>query len=417
MKDLFTVMTFTMKDMLKRKSFIISTIILLVMIIIGFNIPNIIKAIKGEEEIFSDTKLLIIDSQNIFENTLVTLNEMELGYDVTISNEETTFEQIKEKIESEEFERVVVVSKIESEAGNVLNIECIMDNLVNVEGIPETLINTLTSIYNNIQISKLNLSQEQLESINPIVNVEMKQTEEEEVSGNVLAMMLLSIVLFYAIFFCASQVSTSITTEKTSKIMETLVTSTTPRTIILGKTIGIGLVGLLQIVLLVGTAIISATVFLEDGMLDGIIDVSTLTPGLAIITILYFILGYGLYSLVFALTGSTVSKPEDIQSANAPASIIGVIGFYLAYFTLMNPTSELNTFAAYLPISSPFCMPLRIIMGISSAKEVAISLLIILVTMLLIAKVSIKIYSQAILNYGSKMSFKDMIKLYKNKNV
>ena len=73
----------------------------------------------------------------------------------------------------------------------------------------------------------------------------MKQTEEQEVQGNPFVIMLISLVLFYAIYFCAYQVSSSITTEKTSKIIETLVTSTTPRTIVLGKTIGIGIVGIL----------------------------------------------------------------------------------------------------------------------------------------------------------------------------
>lgn len=83
---------------------------------------------------------------------------------------------------------------------------------------------------------------------------------------------------------------------------------------------------------------------------------------------------------------------------------------------MMNPTSDLNTFAALFPISSPFCMPFRIMMGIASGVEVAISIAILLVTILVIAKVAIKIYSNAILNYGTKMSFKDMIKIYRDKN-
>ena len=228
-------------------------------------------------------------------------------------------------------------------------------------------------------------------------------------------MMMMSLVLFYAIYFCAYQVSSSITTEKTSKIMETLVTSTSPRTIVLGKTVGIGLVGLLQMILIVGTALISAKIFLDPELLNSLLDMSSITPYLAIITIIYFILGYFAYALMYALTGSTVSKPEDIQSANGPVAIITVIGFYLSYFTMMNPTSELNILASLLPISSPFCMPFRIMMGLASGVDVAISIAILIVTILIIAKVAIKIYSNAILNYGTKMSFKDIINMYKNK--
>lgn len=180
MKDLFTVMKFTMKDMVKRKSFIISTIIFLVMIVVGFNVPKILK------------------------------------------------------------------------------------------------------------------------SITPNFEFSLEQTDEKA-NGNVFAMMLLSIVLFYAIYFCAYQVSSSITTEKTSKIIETLVTSTSPKTIVLGKTIGIGIVGLLQMILLVGTALISAKAFLEPGMIEQVLDMSAITPYLGIVTIIYFILGYFTYALHYAI--------------------------------------------------------------------------------------------------------------------
>ena len=184
----------------------------------------------------------------------------------------------------------------------------------------------------------------------------------------------------------------------------------------LGKTIGIGIVGLIQVCLFVAVALISAKLFLEPGLLESVLDMSQMTPYLAIITIIYFILGYFTYALLYALTGSTVSKPEDIQSANTPVAILAVIGFYLSYFTMMNPTSDLNTFAALFPISSPFCMPFRIMMGIASGTEVAISIAILVVTILIIAKVAIKIYSNAILKYKKKMTFKDMINMYRDKN-
>ena len=80
MRDLFVVAKFTIKDMVKRKSFIISNIIILGMIILAFNIPNIVNIIVGEDEISSGTKMLIVDSENIFEGTLNSLNEMDLGY-------------------------------------------------------------------------------------------------------------------------------------------------------------------------------------------------------------------------------------------------------------------------------------------------------------------------------------------------
>ena len=270
--------------------------------------------------------------------------------------------------------------------------------------IPEGCINALTSIYSSLKISKLGLTEEQLQSITPNFEFDLKQTEEKSANGNVFAMMMMSIVLFYAIYFCAYQVSSSITTEKTSKIIETLVTSTSPKTIVLGKTIGIGTVGLAQMILIVAIALISAKTFLEPGLLDSILDMSNITPYLGIMTAIYFILGYLAYALLYALTGSTVSKPEDIQSANSPVAILAVIGFYLSYFTMMNPTSKLNVFASLFPISSPFCMPFRIMMGLSNTTDVIMSIAILIATIIAIANIAIKIYSNAILNYGTKMA-------------
>ena len=411
MRDFLTVAKFTINDVVRRKSFIISNIIMFAIIVILFNVPNIMKAFNINSD--KNTKLLIVDSENIFNGNLESIKQMNIPYDIEITNDNLEFDNIKEKINNEEIDEAIILSSKE----NNISMDYIVDNLMYVENVPEDIVSAISNIYTNMQILKLGLSEEEIKSISPNFEFNMKQTEEQEVQGNNFVMMILSLVLFYAIYFYAYQVSTSITTEKTSKIIETLVTSTTPKVIVLGKTIGMCIVGLLQIIAMVIVALISKNLFLEEGMLDGIINFENLTPYLAIIAIIYFILGYAVYALLYALTGSTVSKPEDVQSANGPVAIVAVLGFYLAYFTMMNPTSELNKIAALLPISSPFCMPFRVMMGIASTSEVIISVAILLVSILVVAKISIKIYSQAILNYGSKISFKDAFKLYKNKNV
>ena len=408
MRDILTVMKFTIKDMVKRKSFIISTLIILVLIVVGFNVPNVIKSIKGDN---TGDKFLIVDNKNVFEGTLENLKQMDLGYEFEITNSDLKFEDIKRKIEDEEINGAIIINP----GNEKIKISYIVENTTMMDQVPEECVNSLTPLYSNLQISKLGLTEEQLQSITPNFDFSLEQTEEKSASGNVFVMMIMSFVLFYAIYFCAYQVSSSITTEKTSKIMETLVTSTSPRTIILGKTIGIGLVGLAQMIVIVATALISAKAFLEPELLENALDMSNITPYLGIMTAIYFILGYLAYALLYALTGSTVSKPEDIQSANTPVALLAVIGFYLSYFTMMNPTSDLNLFASLFPISSPFCMPFRIMMGLASIRDVALSIAILIVTIVVISHIAIKIYSNAILNYGTKMTFKDIIKVYKDK--
>ena len=224
MRDILTVMKFTIKDMIKRKSFIISTLIILVMIVIGFNIPNIIEVVSGED---SGSKSFIVDNDNIFEGNLEFLKQMDLGFEIEIG--QATFDEIKEKIENGEIDDAIIIEKQD----NNVKIRYIVESRTMMAGVPELLVNKINTLYTNMQINKLGLTEAELQSITPNFEFSLEQTDEEEATGNVLVIMLMSIVLFYAIYFCAYQVSSSITTEKTSKIMETLVTSTTPTTIVL----------------------------------------------------------------------------------------------------------------------------------------------------------------------------------------
>ena len=410
MRNLFIVMKFTMKEMVRKKAFIVSTILILLMIVIGFCIPKIIKAIKGEE---TKDKIIIVDSQNIFEGNLELLKQIN-PEDYEISFENITFDEVKKKIEADEIEAAIILEK-DSEK---LKLRYVVENTRWIERVPDELITAINSMYSNIQIGKLGLTQEQLKALTPNFETSIEQTsEKEEVKEeNITMMIVMSLALYLAVILFAAQVAMSVSTEKTSRIMETLVTSTTPRTIVLGKTFGIGLIGLIQVLLIIITAVVSAKLFLEQEILKLLLDMSNITVQSALITIIYFVLGYFIYSLVYALTGSMVSKPEDIQSANGPVSLIAGISFYLGYFAiLINPTSSISTFAAIFPFSSPFCMPARVMSGLASGWEIAGSIALLFVLVLIIAKVAIKVYSSAILNYGSKMSFKDAFKIYKDK--
>ena len=396
MKNLWTVAQFTIKDMLSRKSFIISTIIILAIIVVAFNIPNIMNKFNGEG---FDEKVLVIDSEDLFGDSVALLEQMDLEYKFEFIKENLTKEQIKEKIDNKEID---ICLRFTEENGEI-KMEYIVESTANTMGeVPKSLTMAFQSLYSSKRINELNITPEELAAISPQFNIEVLETDENAAKGNLFIMMMISVVLFYAIIFCAQQVSTAITTEKTSKIIETLVTSTKPSTIVLGKTLGIGLIGILQIVLIIVTAILSAHFCMNPEILGAIFDLSNITPQLVAITIVYFIFGYALYSLGFALTGSTVNKPEEVQAANTPITFIAIAGFYLAYFSMMNPSSNLNKISGLLPISSPFSMPLRVMMGTATTGELISSIAILAVTTLIVAVVSIRIYSSAILNIGTK---------------
>ncbi len=403
MKSLFTVISFTIKDMVKRKSFIISNIIILLIIVVGFNVMNWLSDMDQTLE-----AVTVLDNQNIFEGRLDNLHEQfaSLGYDVNV-DKESTQDAIKAKIESEELSSAIILSEDE----NGLKFEYLINGMSLGTTVPTDVINAIQLTYQNMKLAELGIPEEDLPTLNAGSNVEVVSLSSDESSGNIFIMMILSIVLFYAIYFYAYQVSTAITIEKTSRIIETLVTSTSPRIIVLGKTIGIGIIGIAQTLILILVAVICAKVFLPPEMLSSVFEMINLSPAIIVLIAIYYLLGYAFYAMLYALTGSTVSKPEEVQSANGPVAILAVIGFYLSYFTMMNPTSSLNEIAALVPISSPFCMPFRAMMGLSSMNEIILSIVILIITMLLVAHISIKIYSSAILNYGEKLSLKKLLKM------
>ena len=331
MKSLFEVISFTIKDMVKRKSFIISNIIILLIIVVGFNVPKFLGAdTKNAEEV------TVLDNTNIFEGKLDELNNSfkELGYDVVI-DKTSKIDEIKNKVQNEEITSAIILTENE----NGLNFEYVLNGMGLTTSIPTDVINAIQLTYQNMQLSKLGIPEDKLPMLNTGNNIQVVSLSSDESSGNIFIMMILSIVLFYAIYFYAYQVSTAITVEKTSRIIETLVTSTSPKIIVLGKTIGIGIVGIIQTLVLILVAVICAKVFLPGEMLSMILEMTKLSPQIIGIIAIYYLLGYSLYALLYALTGSTVSKPEEVQSAHGPVAILAGIGFYLSFSTMMIPTS------------------------------------------------------------------------------
>ena len=234
MRDILIVAKFSIKDMLRKKSFIVSTIIILLLIVGGLQVPRLLN--KGKS---SNPKILIVDNENLFDNQLTELNNLKLDYKFIIENKD--LKEIKKDINNGKIKSSIIVNK--SEDG--IKLDYVVKNKLYVERIPDDLFTSLTSLYTNIQIGKLGLSDEQIKSISPTFDFKIIQSEKETTEGNVFLGMIISMLLYFGVYFFAYQISSSITTEKTSKIMETLVTSTSPRSIVLGKTIGLGIIGII----------------------------------------------------------------------------------------------------------------------------------------------------------------------------
>lgn len=413
MKDIITIIKYTIKENITKKSFIIATVILIALIVLICNVPNIVNLLSDNSESEKIEKVLIDDGSNLLGEDLYAIKDMAtaIGYEVEI-NMQYTEEQIKEKIVNEEILGYIQITLNEETGMPKLNYTT-NGSMFSENGEIEQFASLIKVIQLNKELVESNVSFESIEKINSNIEYEIKYLNDE--NNNFGVAMASAFILFFAIYFYGNTVAVSVSSEKTSRVMETLITSTSPTNIIIGKTVAMGIVGLMQMLILILTAVASYKLFIPEDMefISAIIGNINFSIGSIAICIIYFILGYTTYAFLNAVTGATVSKVEDLQSAQTPVALISLFSFYLAYFTATMPDSPASRFASIFPLSSAFSMPGRILAGGATTLEIVASILIILLTATIFAIVSIKVYSGAVLHYGKRLKLNELFKLKK----
>ena len=209
-------------------------------------------------------------------------------------------------------------------------------------------------------------------------------------------------VLMYGLF-----VMRGVIEEKQSRIVEVLVSSVRPGQMMLGKVIGIGMVGLTQIGVWAMSAFVLTTagvsVFASRGLTMPSIPVSLLAY-----FVLFFLLGYFLYATLYALVGSTVSSEEDAQQAQMPVTMLLVVPMVIFNMILANPTSTSSTVLSMVPFFAPTLMMIRIAVVNPPVWQVALSMVIMLLTILGCVWIAARIYRVGILMYGKRPSIAEL---------
>jgi ABC-2 type transport system permease protein len=195
--------------------------------------------------------------------------------------------------------------------------------------------------------------------------------------------------------------------EKQSRIVEVLVSSVKPTQMMLGKVIGIGLVGLTQIAVWALSALLLTTVgvstFASRGMTMPNIPVSLL-----VYFVVYFVLGYFLFATLYALVGSTVSSEEEAQQAQIPVTILLVVPMMIFNMIIANPTSTASVALSMVPFFAPTLMMMRIAVVNPPLWQILLSMGIMLATILGCVWVAARIYRVGILMYGKRPSITEL---------
>lgn len=228
---------------------------------------------------------------------------------------------------------------------------------------------------------------------------------------------VVAFVLYMAIILYSVNVMRSVLEEKQSRVIELLVSSLKPFQLLLGKVIGVGAVGLLQFGIWAGTAL---ALLRYRTQLLGLLGVSpeaatriqlpALGAGMVLVCIGYFLLGYLLYSAMFAVIGASVNTDAEAQQAQIPVMTLLVLSILTFPAVLNEPAGELALALAVIPFSSPIIMPIRYAAAEVPGDQIALSVAILAATTLFVVWLASRIYRVGILMYGKRPTLRELVR-------
>jgi len=285
---------------------------------------------------------------------------------------------------------------------------------LNLNSTVQRIVNQINLNYNANRLG-LSLEDVHLLTSNPYLHVKALETADDEpeegselvadthIQSMVLAYLLL-FVLYMALILYGNMVAQGVAEEKSSRIMEIMVSVVKPMHLMIGKIIGIGTLGLLQFAVWIATGIMVLTMK-NLGFVIGTVPIGTL-----LWFALFFILGYLFYATIFAAAGALVSRVEEVQQI-VTILMMGIIaGFIIAYMSFMNPNSSLAVVASMIPLLSPMVMFARVTLTNPPAVQIITSIALLILNIIVNTWIGAKIYRVGILMYGKRPSVKEVFR-------
>ncbi|WP_404408554.1 ABC transporter permease [Jeotgalibacillus malaysiensis] len=396
---------------IKSRSFIITTIIFTLVIIGATNFQSITSLFDangdgGEEQ----WQVVVYEEETDIADNLSAQMAI-LNQSIEITRGEEPLEELETQLENGEFDALLTVNA--TEVGR-LQAEYLSASLT-ANSYSGDLQAALQTIQSNMAANRLSLSADELATLNMPVSfsqsayVESAKSAEELDQARGLVYVLI-FVIYMSVLIYSMMIATEVATEKSSRVMEILISSVPPIQQIFAKILGIGLVGLTQILIwaVVGTLSVNLSGDALEGGIYSLFDFSAGSISTIIYGIVFFILGYFLYATLAAFLGSLVSRTEDLQQVLMPVNILIVGGALLAFYGLASPEAGFITVTSYIPFFTPLVMFTRVGMLNIPFWEPAIAILLTLLTILVLGWFGAKVYRGGVLMYGNSSSLKDI---------
>ncbi|CAA9437472.1 MAG: hypothetical protein AVDCRST_MAG66-3713 [uncultured Pseudonocardia sp.] len=223
--------------------------------------------------------------------------------------------------------------------------------------------------------------------------------------GQLLGVALVgTLLLFVSLSGYGQLVATGVVEEKQSRVVELLLATIKPWQLLAGKVLGLGAVGLLQLVIL-------GAVALAAGGGAGLVTVPSAAIGMFVMVVVWYLLGFFLFAALYAAVGSTVSRQEELNSVVAPMILLLLIPFLLVFNLLPNdPRNGLTTVLSFVPFFSQTIMPARYALGVASLGEVAVAAVLALAAIAVVVRVAGRVYANSVLRTGARVGWREALR-------
>ena len=427
------------KRKVNTKTFKIVNIILILALPILINIDTIIKFFGGDFD--TATEVYINDETNNLYDTFI--NTFEQTESFTISQTDIEFkklEESKEDLENDikEDESKNIILTIKSDEENILTAELTTYDEVD-SGLEQRILNTLNTIRMNIAIQQSNISAEELANIYKSVEISkvMLNTEYDEAAENIKTFSytlipIFIIPFFLIVIFVIQMIGAEINEEKTSKSMEIIISSVSPKTHFISKMVTVNAFVLLQSILMliygaIGLIVrskINGTGIIESfginlNQVGEMISTSSLLQEVILalpLIIILLVLSIIAYSLLAGILASMTTSIEDYQQLQTPMMILIMVGYYLALMASGFENATFITVFSIIPFISALLAPVLLIMGQIGITEIIISIVLLIIVIGLFFKYGIRVYKVGILNYSTSKLWTKLFKAMRQKD-
>ena len=412
MKHILQVLKFEYLNCIKNKAFIITTVIIMILILGMSFVPAIILDMKDSETSNDVGNMNIIGIiNNAYEDDEIVRNSFEKDYPhsvVQVTKE--SLEEVKAKVDKSEYTFGVVLNTPISFTYITKNNSIMSEETMYITG-------AVQRIYRSVNFEKLGVDYDRTNAILDVPIVSEVVTTGTDQTKNYFSTYVLVMILYMAIVMYGQMVSQSVVTEKNTRAMEMLITCAKPTYLMFGKVLGSGLAGLTQLVVIMGTALVSIKTISMKSLPEGMSEMLTMPVSTVIYALIFFITAYFIYAFLLGSLSSLASRSEDLNTLTTPVMMIFVAAFMIV---MVSMTSDINNtlmiVCSYIPFTAPIAMFARIALSDVAFYEIIISIAVQIVSIYLLGMLAAAIYKIGVLMYGKPPKFSEIFKLLREQH-